>query len=63
MLSQGLIRISDNLKYTLTYPAFLLLKTNVLTQLQIGCNVHILTDSEQRLQTIILCDIAGHATE
>lgn len=55
--------VFENVQYAQTYPAFLLLKANVLAQLQIGCNVHIFTNSEQRLETIILCNIAGHTTE
>lgn len=49
--------------YALTYPAFLFLVADILAQFQIGCDVHIFTDSEQRLQTIVLCNVAGHTTE
>jgi len=46
-----------------THPALFLFVTDGLTQLKIGGYMHVLVHRQQRLQAIVLRDVAGHAAE
>lgn len=58
-----LIFVEFRLTSSSSHPGQFLVLGDSDTEFKVGCYFHVLLDSEERVQVVVLCDVTGHLAE